>query len=78
MNSEYIGSSLCALYLLACQVRVTVGDLGLRCVCVTSFKSCVCVTSFKCGLTPLFVNSVGAPCIILFVSHCVLVNSFFC
>ena len=28
------------LYLFACQVRVTVGGLGLCC--------CVCVTSFKC------------------------------
>ena len=35
----YLWWSLCALYLLACQVRVTVGDLGLCC--------CVCVTSFE-------------------------------
>ena len=28
--------SLCTLYLLACQVRVTIGDVGLCC--------CVCVT----------------------------------
>ena len=31
--------SLCTLYLLACQVRVTVGDSGLCC--------CVCVTSLE-------------------------------
>ena len=31
---------LCTLYLLACQVRVTVGDSGrYRCVCVTSFEN---------------------------------------
>ena len=31
--------SLCTLYLLACQVRVTVGDSGLcYCVCVTAFE----------------------------------------
>ena len=33
-------------YLLACQVRVTVGDSGLCC--------CVCLLSFERGLTPLF------------------------
>ena len=36
----YLWQSLCTLYLHACQVRVTVGGLGLCC--------CVCVTSFKC------------------------------
>ena len=41
---------LCTLYLLACQVRVTVGDSGLCC--------CVCVTSFECQLTPLCVDFV--------------------
>ena len=30
--------SLCTLSLHACQVRVTEGDLGLCCVCLTSFK----------------------------------------
>ena len=30
--------SLSTLYLLACQVRVPVGDLGLCCVCVVSFE----------------------------------------
>ena len=40
--------SLCTLYLLACQVRVTVGHSGLCCVCVTSFKR---------ELTPLCVDS---------------------
>ena len=36
--------SLCNLYLLVCQVRVTVGDSGLFC--------CVRVTSFDRQLTP--------------------------
>ena len=40
------------LYSLACQVRVTVGDLKLCC--------CVCVTSIERSLTPLFVDSVQA------------------
>ena len=31
--------SLCTLYLHMCQVRVTVGDSGLCCICVTSFKT---------------------------------------
>ena len=35
----YLWWSLCPLYLLACQARVTVGDSGLCC--------CVCVTSFE-------------------------------
>ena len=39
------------VYLLACQVRVTVGDSG---VC-----RCVCVTSFERSLPPLFVDSVN-------------------
>ena len=39
------------LYLLPCQVRVTVGDSGLS-------KCCgVCVTSFECSLTPSFIDS---------------------
>ena len=47
------------LYLLACQVRVTVGDSGLCC--------CVCVTSFERLLTPLFVYSgTGALGVVLF------------
>ena len=41
----YLWWSLCTLYLLTCQVRTTVGKLGLCC--------CVCATSFK----PLFVDS---------------------
>ena len=40
--------SLCTLYLLACQVRVTVGDSDLCYVCVTSFGR---------WLTSLFVHS---------------------
>ena len=32
----YFWWSLCTLYLLACQVRVTLGDSGLCCVCVAS------------------------------------------
>ena len=35
----YVWWSLCTLYLIACQVEVTVGDSGLCC--------CVCVTSFQ-------------------------------
>ena len=46
------GLYTCTLYLLACQVRVTVGDSGLcYCVCVTSFKHQLtpsCVVSFMC------------------------------
>ena len=49
---------LSALYLLACQVRVTVGNPGLRC--------CVCVTSFERWLTPLCVDSARA----LWASFC--------
>ena len=41
--------SLCTLYSNACQVRVTVGDLGFCC--------CACVTSFERQLTPLCVDS---------------------
>ena len=44
--SDNSGWSLCTLYLLACQVRVTV---GLCC--------CVCVTSFRHKLYPLCVDS---------------------
>ena len=39
--------SLCTLYLHACQVRVTVGDSGLCCTCVTYFER---------RLTPLSVD----------------------
>ena len=45
----YLWWSLRPLYLLACQVRVTVGESGLRC--------CVYVTSFERQLTPLCVDS---------------------
>ena len=41
--------SLCSLYLLACHVRVNVGNSGLCC--------CVCVTCFQRWLTPLCVDS---------------------
>ena len=34
----YLWWSLCTLYLHACQVRVTIGDSGLCCTCVTCFK----------------------------------------
>ena len=34
----YLWWSLCTLYLHACQVRVTVGDSGLCCACVTTFE----------------------------------------
>ena len=46
ISSDVCGSSipLYPLYLLACQVRITVGDSGL---CF-----CVCVTSFGCSLSP--------------------------
>ena len=40
--------SLCTLYLHVCQVRVTVGDLGLCC--------CTCVMYFERWLTPLCVD----------------------
>ena len=42
--------SLCTSYLHACQVRVTVGDSGLRC--------CVLVASLERSLTALFVDVV--------------------
>ena len=42
---SYLQWSLCTLYLLVCQVRVTVGNSGLCC--------CVCVMSFE----QLFVDS---------------------
>ena len=45
---SYVWRSWCTLHLLACQVRVTVGDSGLCC--------CVCVTSCERWLTPLFVE----------------------
>ena len=46
---------LCTLYLLACQVRVTVGDSGASC--------CACVVSFERQLTPLCVDSINfCPC----------------
>ena len=41
--------SLCTLYLLTCQVRVTAGNSGLH--------HCVHVMAFGCSLTPLFVDS---------------------
>ena len=44
-------------YLHACQVRVTVGISGLR---------CVCVTSFECFLTLVFVDFAQA----LWASFC--------
>ena len=34
----YLWWSLCALYLLARQVRVAMGNSGLCCVCVPSFE----------------------------------------
>ena len=44
----YLWWSLCTLYILVCQVRVTIGDSGLCC--------CVCVTSVERQLTPLCVD----------------------
>ena len=44
----YVWWSMCTFCLRACQVRVTIGDSDLCCVCVTSFES---------YLTPLFVDS---------------------
>ena len=44
----YLWCSLCALHLLSCQVRVTVGNSGLCCF--------VCVMPFKRWLTPLCVE----------------------
>ena len=48
----YLWLSLCALYLHACQVRVTAGNSGLCC--------CTCVMYFECQLTPLCVDSAWA------------------
>ena len=45
----YFWWSLCTLYLLACQVRVTVGDSGLCC--------CTCDTYFERQLTFLCIES---------------------
>ena len=39
------------MYLLACQVGVTVGDSALCCY--------VHVMSFECELTPLFLDAIG-------------------
>ena len=39
-QTMYLMWNLCTLYLLACQVKVTVGDSGLCC--------CVWLTSFEC------------------------------
>ena len=47
----YLWWSLYTLYVLACQVRVTVGDSGLCCN--------VCVTSLERLFTPLCVDSLG-------------------
>ena len=49
-SCHWILVELCTLYLLTCQVRVTVGDSGL-CCCY------VCVASFECQLTPMCVDS---------------------
>ena len=49
---------MCGLYLLACQLRATVGDSGLCC--------CVCVTTFERQLTPLCVDSAW----VLWASFC--------
>ena len=60
VNTTYINSiwlHLHILYLLACQVRVTVGDSGLCCVCVASFDHL---------LTPLCADSAHA----LWASFC--------
>ena len=49
----YLWWSLCTLYLLACQVRATVGDSGLCCcVSLTSFEPFVfdsATPNSKCG-----------------------------
>ena len=37
-DQMYLWWSLCTLYLHTCQVRVTVGDSGLCCTCVTYFE----------------------------------------
>ena len=51
MHCYYEGSLIyCTLLLLACQVRVIVGDSGFCC--------CVCVMSLEHKLTPLFVDVV--------------------
>ena len=52
MWHRYLWWSLCAVYLHACQVRVTVGNSGLCC--------CTCIMYFECQLTPLCVDSAWA------------------
>ena len=47
----YLWWSLYTLYLLACQMRVTIGDSGLCCS--------VCVSSSEHYLTPLFVDTIS-------------------
>ena len=49
--------SLCTLYLLSCQVRVTIGDSSL---------CCVCTAAFEYWLTPLFVYSILLCCLFFF------------
>ena len=49
----------------ACQVRVSIGDSGL---------CCICITHFQCLLTPLFVGSVQA----LWASFCFRFEVFEC
>ena len=44
----YLSWSLCTLYLLAFQVRVTVGDASVCC--------CACMTSFERCIAPFFVD----------------------
>ena len=48
----YLWWNLCTLFLLACQVRVTLGDSDLCC--------CVCVMSFARSLAPLCADSARA------------------
>ena len=60
---------LCTLYLLACQVKLTVGDSGL-CCCVC------CVTSFERQLAPLCVDSAGVLCApVLFHVYYIIVTA---
>ena len=52
LKRMYLWWSLCTLHLHACQVRVTVGDSGLCCTCVTYFEhqlTPLCVDSFPTG-----------------------------
>ena len=55
----YLQWSSCTLYLLACQVQVTVGNSGLCCVCVTSLE-CKSAALFMDLIAEIFFGSLLA------------------